>query len=237
MRRRAFTLIELLVVIAIIAILAAILFPVFAQAREKARQITCTNNVRQFSTAMLMYVQNHDEHFPPAQYSTFMGGRLVAVSTADLVQPFLKSREIEVCPTGPRDNDWDLYLEGSKAEGGCYGGRLGVSMGNFSNFSYGNNQALLRTPPVALSVVPRTSDTSVRFDAYLLCPAAWQINRPGLSPRHQEGINVAYVDGHAKYQKARERQDGVWVVAGGPYDGRVNLVGVVQNNGGLTQNP
>src|SRR5580658_1927210 len=63
--RTGFTLIELLVVIAIIAILAAILFPVFAQAREKARQTTCTSNVKQIGLAWLMYVQDYDESFPP----------------------------------------------------------------------------------------------------------------------------------------------------------------------------
>ncbi|MEI6521594.1 MAG: prepilin-type N-terminal cleavage/methylation domain-containing protein, partial [bacterium] len=60
-RQKGFTLIELLVVIAIIAILAAILFPVFARAREKARQTTCTNNQRQIATTLLMYAQDHEE--------------------------------------------------------------------------------------------------------------------------------------------------------------------------------
>ncbi len=68
LERRGFTLIELLVVIAIIAILAAILFPVFSQAREKARQITCTSNERNISTAIQQYVQDYDEYFPPSQY-------------------------------------------------------------------------------------------------------------------------------------------------------------------------
>src|SRR5437868_6204128 len=63
--RRGFTLIELLVVIAIIAILAAILFPVFAQAREKARQTSCLSNLKQLSHAMLMYAGDYDELFPP----------------------------------------------------------------------------------------------------------------------------------------------------------------------------
>ena len=63
-RRSGFTLIELLVVIAIIAILAAILFPVFAQARDKARQSSCLSNTRQMATSILMYVQDYDETFP-----------------------------------------------------------------------------------------------------------------------------------------------------------------------------
>jgi len=66
MKRRGFTLIELLVVIAIIAILAAILFPVFAQAREKARQASCASNLKQIGTALMMYVQDYDESYPNA---------------------------------------------------------------------------------------------------------------------------------------------------------------------------
>jgi prepilin-type N-terminal cleavage/methylation domain-containing protein/prepilin-type processing-associated H-X9-DG protein len=66
---RGFTLIELLVVIAIIAILAAILFPVFAQAREKARQTSCSSNLKQLGTAMMMYVQDYDESYPKVWYA------------------------------------------------------------------------------------------------------------------------------------------------------------------------
>lgn len=84
--RRAFTLIELLVVIAIIAILAAILFPVFAKAREKARQATCASNERQLAVAFLGYIQDYDESFPPTQYGT--GG--TTVYWPSLVESYIK---------------------------------------------------------------------------------------------------------------------------------------------------
>src|SRR5256885_5437199 len=73
--RRAFTLIELLIVIAIIAILAAILFPVFAQAREKARQATCQSNLKQIGSAFAMYVQDYDECFPNTGVPDLWQGR------------------------------------------------------------------------------------------------------------------------------------------------------------------
>src|SRR5438270_13311006 len=73
-RQRAFTLIELLVVIAIIAILAAILFPVFAQAREAARQTTCLSNLKQLGTGLTMYAQDHDETLPAWPFSGKQGG-------------------------------------------------------------------------------------------------------------------------------------------------------------------
>src|SRR5579875_2657825 len=79
--RIGFTLIELLVVIAIIAILAAILFPVFAQAREKARQITCVSNLKQFALAILQYNEDYDEEMPIAYKPTYMVGPLTSQLT------------------------------------------------------------------------------------------------------------------------------------------------------------
>ena len=102
MKKTGFTLIELLVVIAIIAILAAILFPVFAQARAKARQIACVSNLKQLSTAALMYKQDYDGYtpiirecsgiFPPCQ-----AGK-VTLGWMDLIQPYVKNNGVFKCP-------------------------------------------------------------------------------------------------------------------------------------------
>jgi prepilin-type N-terminal cleavage/methylation domain-containing protein len=98
--RRGFTLIELLVVIAIIAILAAILFPVFAQAREKARQTSCLSNLRQLATGMAMYSQDSDGLYPPAAANpTKKFTSYYQISWMALLEPYTKNRGIYVCPS------------------------------------------------------------------------------------------------------------------------------------------
>src|ERR1700722_6302185 len=100
-RKSAFTLIELLVVIAIIAILAAILFPVFAQAREKARAISCLSNTKELGLSVLMYVQDYDETYPnvdfwdtnqafPLGYNLWTG--------MYVTQPYIKNKQVLLCP-------------------------------------------------------------------------------------------------------------------------------------------
>ena len=98
--RRAFTLIELLVVIAIIAILAAILFPVFAQAREKARQASCMSNFKQNTLGILMYNQDYDQVYPINSYT----GSYNAIDDAvwgTIVQPYIKNYQVYMCPSDP----------------------------------------------------------------------------------------------------------------------------------------
>jgi prepilin-type N-terminal cleavage/methylation domain-containing protein/prepilin-type processing-associated H-X9-DG protein len=90
--RHGFTLIELLVVIAIIAILAAILFPVFAQAREKARQTSCLSNTKQLALGVLMYAEDYDEALPPDQNDAF-------VLWPDLLNPYIKNSQVRICPS------------------------------------------------------------------------------------------------------------------------------------------
>jgi len=126
---RAFTLIELLVVIAIIAILAAILFPVFAQARESARKTSCLSNTRQLGTGIMMYVQDYDEMYPSNSWDTPPintrdtdakdPNYLSALQWVWRVQPYIKNRQIFACPSDPNaKNGWTGYsLDGTCNDG------------------------------------------------------------------------------------------------------------------------
>jgi prepilin-type N-terminal cleavage/methylation domain-containing protein/prepilin-type processing-associated H-X9-DG protein len=194
--RRAFTLIELLVVIAIIAVLAAILFPVFAQAREKARGISCVSNCRQVGTALQMYTQDYDEALPLNNHSGAAASWLVTA------QPYIKNQLLYRCPSD-RSSNWEQPLAGQTAT---------------RKSSYATNGYL--TPGggfMTLAAISRPAEC-----VYLaelgdnrtgdhIHPQLWP--RPGYSGtvleplaevaalRHQGGAAYVFVDGHAKWHR------------------------------------
>ena len=197
-RNRAFTLIELLVVIAIIAILAAILFPVFAQTREKARQTQCASNLRQFGMAGLMYAQDYDDVLPLYGYNSLQywcGGRDASPGKLDpargLLHGYTKSGGLHKCPS----------YTGSD---------------NLGGMGYGYNGKIIR-PPAALSELSRPAGTvffgdsgikgfafgpdanpnTVNETIQIDPPSEWY-GYPSVDFRHQDHANFVFIDGHAK---------------------------------------
>ena len=205
-RNRAFTLIELLVVIAIIAILAAILFPVFAQAREKARATACLSNLKQVGLALMMYTQDYDETNPPYNdgVTNFNDANVVATTPNFLgcLTPYTKNKGIYFCPSVP-----DV------------GGAQGCNANNCTSF-LGNATVI----GVSLAIVPNPAE--IVYTQELFNKRSFAFMRPRVVsatagtyswwhfPRgigslenyttvHMEGGNVLFCDGHAKHRKAK----------------------------------
>lgn len=140
MTRRAFTLIELLVVIAIIGILSALLFPVFAKAREKARQAACSSNMKQIGLGILQYVQDYDETYPLTCYGYTLGvgnqyipGQFYYWEQA--INPYVKSTAVYICPSNPKNGEYP----GSPAATTP----ISYAANGYSLGSFGNQRALL----------------------------------------------------------------------------------------------
>jgi prepilin-type N-terminal cleavage/methylation domain-containing protein/prepilin-type processing-associated H-X9-DG protein len=200
---RAFTLIELLVVIAIIAVLAAILFPVFAQARAKARQITCASNLRNLGTAVLMYAQDYDERLPLAAYATSDGDFF---TWHDLTDPYAKNKDIWHCPSSAVKN---------ADAGGRITTHFGYNARYLTDFALDFSNAGSHSA-VSLAAIAQPSETLLLTDAkssiagswcgddgkFLLPPGEKNAHcwgRP--NPVHNEGANVLWGDGHVKWAR------------------------------------
>jgi len=236
-RRPAFTLIELLVVIAVIAILAAILFPVFAQAREKARQTSCLSNLKQIGSAYMMYAQDFDEGLPPhvTERTAPAGTPDTAAARAPYsyktkLAPYVKNEQVFKCPSAPA---WPA-----------------PGPGRWFTTDYGNNHneanlpaatqrawyqanpdfGFNETTPLASIAFPaqfiligdagRASGLPSRGGMY---PQPWAFDdsaQPDANqqarflPRHSAGGNLAYADGHARWTRPektwRRYQDNDW---------------------------
>ena len=196
--RRGFTLIELLVVIAIIAILAAILFPVFSRARAKARQTQCLSNLRQLGTAIMMYCQDWDETTPLMYYSTGAG----KYRWHQIIQPYVRNTEIYRCLEGPNyvDPYSGLYMS--------YG--MNTTNDGYACFWYGVPLARIEDPSGTIYI---GDSSGGRYYIY------WSSSEPHeryLDKRHNQGANILFCDGHAKWRKETRRSE--WTINGSDTD-------------------
>ena len=183
--KRGFTLIELLVVIAIIAILAAILFPVFAKAREKARQTSCLSNLKQLGLAQLSYAQDYDEKLPREYWGagtnyTWPNGSISAGMWIPSVYPYVKNIQMMNCPSN--STTW-----------------TGAYIGGGFSYPFNNSLNLASLGTIA---APSQCILNICGDYYYSNGTNWvdsDTSRPTVKARHNEGTNAVMVDGHAKW--------------------------------------
>jgi prepilin-type N-terminal cleavage/methylation domain-containing protein/prepilin-type processing-associated H-X9-DG protein len=194
--RCGFTLIELLVVIAIIALLAAILFPVFARARENARKTTCASNVKQIGLAILQYAQDNDEILPPVAYEDDAGDDY---QWPGLIAPYLKGAQILKCPGDARSKIISYGLnETAFVDWEDDPSEPSLSLAEFDHPArtvmvgdVGTGDDFLKPLPDTLKMVEPGDDLDDDVDAR---PAA----------RHLEFVNLTFMDGHVKAMKLEQ---------------------------------
>jgi prepilin-type N-terminal cleavage/methylation domain-containing protein/prepilin-type processing-associated H-X9-DG protein len=177
MRQKAFTLIELLVVIAIIAILAAILFPVFAKAKEAAKKTACLSNTKQNATAVIMYTTDFDGSYPMVAYGTngtgYIPGSTVIYSVFDALIPYTKNKDIYTCPSAPKAIPWSSVPASAATVLGGLGMSSATDIRNASlapNFRLFEDTAVnapfgKNGPVVNESGLPMPVDTIMFYDA------------------------------------------------------------------------
>jgi prepilin-type N-terminal cleavage/methylation domain-containing protein len=234
-RTSGFTLIELLVVIAIIAILAAILFPVFAQARDKARQTACLSNAKQIGLAVMLYTQDYDELYPSIDYSKYLV----------LILPYSKNEEIWKCPnqsgrytipaaanaySPPVTRDIDISWGGNGNVFGGWDATTNPTAGSVPKpISRVKDPAgtvllaesLVRDPAPATGNVAESAFEACLdmrhvwyFRDYKTAPTGtWPSGAVGggrLAARHGKGMNVIWADYHAKWVKNPPEDCSAW---------------------------
>jgi len=205
---KGFTLIELLVVIAIIAILAAILFPVFARAREAARKTSCLSNLRQLGIASHMYAQDHDELMPCDYYAC--NSSTTHIRLVRQIQPYINNMQILYCPSTFKVQTWMPDFAPTDANKAA--GNIG-----YYCFSYENKPSDVDPPKKSYSTwiswgflpmrgwdKPRVMGEQWDSDCWLWSDAWCKLTRVDhgvtLHGSHAGSINICYLDGHVKFQ-------------------------------------